>query len=70
MTSTFTTPNTTELMVSVITTQSYPEIIINTISFSYSMVTLTNNVWSVVNFELISIITIYLGGSDCGKICK
>ena len=41
-------PKTTELMVNVIITQSYPEIIVNTISFSYSLVTVTNHVWSVV----------------------
>jgi len=43
MTSTFTAQNTTELMASILTTQSYPELIVNTINFRYCMATVTNS---------------------------
>jgi len=52
----------------VLTTQIYPEIIVNTISLLlYGNSNKQRGVCSIL-FELVSIITIYLGGSNCGKI--
>jgi hypothetical protein len=51
----------------VLTTQIYPEIIVNTVLLLYGNSNKQRGVSSII-FELVSIITIYLGGSNCEKI--